>query len=69
MNFKLFFFGFGFLLVGYLIYRWIRNDISALDHPLAKGLLPGTLFGLRWCIFMCVIAGIVFILRSLPTQI
>jgi hypothetical protein len=70
MNIKLFFLGIAFLTIGYLIYRYlVKNQKISSHDPNGEGMTMSNYFGLWGSIIMCFLCGIVFILKSLPSQI
>ncbi|PVH24531.1 hypothetical protein [Sphingobacterium corticibacter] len=69
MDFKLFFTGFGFLIVAYLMHRIIRNEEPSSEKANWEGLSLTSYIGLWGSIIMCAMVGVVFIFQSLPAQI
>lgn len=70
MNIKLFFLGIAFLLVGYIIYHYlIKNEKPSSEETNWEGMTSSNYVGLWGSIILCFMCGIVFILKSLPSQI
>lgn len=68
MNWKYFSIGIGFLLVAYFIYQRIKKGPASESTGWRGPTL--SLYVQGWGVFiLCVIGGIVFILKSLPTEI
>lgn len=66
MDIKRFFIGLAFLVVGYLVYRYLIKDqppASAENNWI--GPTPANYVSLWGGVIMCLMCGIVFILRSL----
>ncbi len=70
MNYKLFFSGIGFLFVAYLIYRFLLKGVKhALESEDGNGPTPSNYVGLWGSVILCLVGGMIFILKSLPTEI
>ncbi len=69
MNWKYLLLGIGFLLVAYVLYRGIKGERPSSEETNWKG-PTGVVYVQYWGgIILCLIGGIVFILKSLPSQI
>ena len=67
MDYKRFFIGLVFLLAGYLVYRYlIKGQPPASAETNWEGPTPANYVGLWGGVIMCLMCGIVFIIRSLP---
>ena len=70
MDIKLFFFGVAFLIVGYLIYRYlVKNKKPSSKETNWEGMTSANYVGLWGSVILCLTCGILFILKSLPSQI
>ena len=69
MNWKLFFIGVGFIIVGYLMYRGIKGEKPASEKNNYKGLFPSNYISYWIWLVMSVVVGVVFIIESLPANI
>ncbi|WP_316818643.1 hypothetical protein [Pedobacter nyackensis] len=69
MDLKLFFTGIGFLIAAYLIYRNVKNEKPSSEKTNWIGPTLSTYIGLWGSVVICTMVGIIFILKSLPSQI
>lgn len=70
MVFKLFLVGITFLLVGYLIHhKLIKGKKPSSKETNWEGMTNANYIGLWGSVVICFMCGIVFVLKSLPSQI
>ncbi|ALL05972.1 hypothetical protein AQ505_10985 [Pedobacter sp. PACM 27299] len=69
MDLKLFFIGVGFLMVGYLMYRSIKNERPSSEENNWNGLTLSNYIGYWGSLVMLIIVGIAFVLKSLPAKV
>ena len=69
MDFELFFIGLGFLTAAYLLYLFVKNEKPSSEKTNWEGPKLSTYIGLWGSVIICTIVGIVFIFKSLPSQI
>jgi uncharacterized membrane protein YfcA len=69
MDFKLFFAGLLFLVVGYFIYRSVKNERPSSEATNWENPTLSTYIGLWGSVIMCAMVGIGFMFKSLPTHI
>ena len=70
MDIKLFLLGLAFLLAGYLIYRYLlRNEKPSSEETNWEGMTRTNYVGLWGSVILCFTGGILFILKSLPSQL
>ena len=70
MNIKLFFLGVAFVIVGYMIYRYhVKNEKISSNDPNGEGMTMSNYVGLWGSVIICFMCGIIFILKSLSSQI
>ncbi len=65
----IFFIGFGFLIVAYLMYRNVRNVKPTSEKTNWEGPTLSTYIGLCGSVILCTMVGIGCIFKSLPAQI
>lgn len=66
MDVERFFIGWGFLLAGYLVYRYfIKGQPPASAETHWKGPTPANYISLWGAVIMCLMCGIAFVLKSL----
>ncbi len=70
MDVQLFFGGVVFLLGGYLLYYYLlKGEKPSSKETNWEGMTGANYIGLWGAVIMCYLCGIVFILKSLPSQI
>lgn len=70
MDLKLFFVGIAFLFVGYLIHHYLlKNKKPSSKETNWEGMTSANYVGLWGSVIICFMCGIVFVLKSLPSQI
>lgn len=70
MKYELFFGGLGFLIAGYLTYRFLLKGVKhSLETEDGSGPTLSNYIGLWASVIMCYMVGIGFILKSLPNEI
>lgn len=69
MDLKQFFTGVGCLMIGYLMYRSIKNERPSSEDTNWKGPTLSTYIGYWGSLVILIMVGIVFILKSLPAEI
>ena len=70
MDLRLFFSGLAFLFSGYMIYRYlVKNKKPSSKETHWEGMTIANYVGLWGSIILCFTCGILFILKSLPSQI
>ena len=70
MDLELFFGGLAFVLMGYLIYRFLlKNEKSASQETGGMGMTLSTYVGVWGSVLLAYLVGIIFILKSLPSSI
>jgi hypothetical protein len=69
MDFQNFLIGLGSLLLAYLMFRWIKGEKPSSKENNWTGPTQRTYFGYWGAIIMLILFGVVYLLKSLPSQI
>jgi len=69
MDSRLFFAGFSFLVVAYLIYRNVKNEQPSSSATNWEGPTLSTYIGLWGSVILCAMVGLGLILKSLPAKL
>ena len=70
MDFELFFSGCAFLIVGYIIYRFLLRGVKhSLEDENGDGPTLSNYVGLWGSVILCIMGGIAFIIKSLPSHL
>jgi hypothetical protein len=69
MDFKLFCIGLGFMIIGFLMYLYIRGKRPGSEEDNWEG-STGAVYVQFWGgLILCLFLGVIFILKSLPSHI